>query len=94
MRRFSLETHAAPYEQWPLKTPVLLDGQPTPAHVPGNSRLHQFWTPQAYLLVTDCDCPFEEATSFILLSQEMRPWGIPYLRPQIALRRLQDAGHG
>ncbi|MEZ5589305.1 MAG: hypothetical protein R3F53_00730 [Gammaproteobacteria bacterium] len=70
--RFGLEPHEAPYESWPLRSGLLLDGQKTPLRVPGYVLLHQFETQQGYLLITDCDCPFEEATSFILLSKALR----------------------
>lgn len=65
--RFSLETHSGPYEKWPLRSIVLVDGSTTETRVPGYILLYQFKTPFGYLLITDYDCPFEEATSFSLL---------------------------
>lgn len=65
--RFSLETHEGEYANWPLRSCVYLDGIPSQTHVAGYQLLHQFETPLGYLLVTDCDCPYEEATSFCLL---------------------------
>lgn len=130
--RFSLERHQGEYENWPLRTRLYVDGNPTKTHVPGYSPLHEYQTPSGYLLITDYDCPFEEATSFILLSHDfrllsyrtlsvpygsfnldrvelinnccfwavfyendywlvtIRPWGIPFLRPRITLRRVKD----
>lgn len=70
--RFAIEQHAGPYDSWPLRSGLLLDGQKTLLRVPGYVLLHQFATPQGYVLITDCDCPFEEATSFILLSKTVR----------------------
>ena len=70
--RFALEQHEGLYESWPLRSGLLLDGQEIPLRVPGYVLLHQFETQHGYLLITDCDCPFEEATSFVLLSNAMR----------------------
>ena len=64
---FSLESHAGPYEKWPLRSSVLIDGCPSETLIPGYTLLHQFKTSLGYLLITDFDCPFEEATSFSLL---------------------------
>lgn len=64
---FSLECHAGPYEKWPLRSRVLIDGCPSETLIPGYTLLHQFRTSLGYLLITDFDCPFEEATSFSLL---------------------------
>lgn len=70
--RFSLARHQGPYETWPLRTRLHADGKPTEVCVSGYELLHQFETPAGYLLVTDYDCPFEEATSFILLRRDLR----------------------
>ena len=130
--RFALESHAGPYEKWPLRSRVIVDGEPSPTVIPGYCLLDQFKIPGGYLLITDYDCPFEEATSFVLLgfSSELlshrtlgvpygsfnleqidwmdemtaevvfwendrwlltlRPWGIPFLRPRIHLRRIHE----
>jgi hypothetical protein len=72
INRFSLERHHGAYEEWPLRTRLYFDGKPTKVRVPGYSILHQFQIPLGYLLVTDCDCPFEETTSFILVSPTLR----------------------
>lgn len=69
---FSLEKHSGPYEKWPLRSRVLVNGKPTFARIPGYTLLHQFEIDGGYLLITDCDCPFEETTSFILLSKSNR----------------------
>jgi len=80
---FSLERHSGPYESWPLRSRLLVDGVPGSARVPGYTLLHQFAMPSGYLLVTDCECPFEEATSFVLLDKKSqllscRTLSIPY----------------
>ena len=72
IERFSLAQHPGPYESWPARSRLLVDGQPSATHVPGYSLLHQFALADGSLLVTDCDCPFEEATSFILLDPAHR----------------------
>ena len=71
INRFALESHAGPYEKWPLKSRLIVDGALTKIGVGGYSLLHQFELPDGYLLVTDYDCPFEEATDFILLSRDL-----------------------
>jgi hypothetical protein len=81
--RFALETHDGPYEKWPPKSRLIVDGALTEARVPGYSLLHQFEITDGYLLVTDYDCPFEEATNFILLDRQLeilahRSIGAPY----------------
>ena len=70
--RFSLERHAGEYASWPLRTRLLLDGAPTPVTLPGYTILHQFEIAPGFLIVTDCDCPYEEATTFALLSPDLR----------------------
>ncbi|NHV29169.1 hypothetical protein [Burkholderia sp. D-99] len=68
--RFALETHDGPYEKWPSRTHVLVDGVRSALAVSGYVLLRQFETPAAYLLVTDYDCPFEEAVTFTLVSKD------------------------
>jgi hypothetical protein len=70
--RFTLEKHGGPYETWPLRSRVLLDGKPTEVFLPGYTLLYQFETPDGYILVTDYDCPFEEITNFALVSKRLR----------------------
>ncbi|MFC0350509.1 hypothetical protein [Undibacterium danionis] len=69
---FSLEQHIGPYETWPLRTRLDYDGVSTMTKIPGYQLQHQFAVKQGYLLITDWDCPFEEATSFILLNHDFR----------------------
>lgn len=130
--QFSLQSHSGPYEYWPLKSRLLLNGKPTRSCLAGYSILHQFEIADGYFLVHDWDCPFEEKTHFTLLSHELRvlssrglggpyrswlltdfraigetrfeatfaddtwainirPWGIRYLYPLIAIQRIQDS---
>jgi hypothetical protein len=70
--RFALERHAGPYESWPLRSRLLLDGAPTRVTLPGYVILHQFETKPGFLIATDCDCPYEEATTFALLAADLR----------------------
>lgn len=70
--RFSLESHDGPYESWPLRSRLLADGAPTPVTLPGYVLVHQYETEDGYLLVTDYDCLFEEATCFTLVSRDLR----------------------
>ncbi|MBP0611182.1 MULTISPECIES: hypothetical protein [Burkholderia] len=67
--RFALATHDGPYEAWPARTDVLVDGVRSGLAVSGYVLLRQFETPAAFLLVTDYDCPFEEAVTFTLVSK-------------------------
>lgn len=81
---FSLKDHAGEYQNWPLRTQLLINGSPSPCYVPGYRLLHQFQTPaHEYLLINDWDCPFEEATEIILLDSQLRvltvrTFGVPY----------------
>jgi len=70
--RFALEKHDGPYETWPLRSRLSLDGKPTDISLPGYTLLHQFETSNGYILVTDYDCPYEEITNFALISKQLR----------------------
>lgn len=70
--RFALEKHDGPYEKWPPRSRLSLDGEPTDISLPGYTLLYQFETPSGYVLVTDYDCPYEEITNFALLSRQLR----------------------
>ena len=81
--RFALETHDGPYENWPSKSRLIVDGIVTNQRLPGYSLLHQFALDDGFLLLTDYDCPFEECTNFILLgkilkNRSSRSLGVPY----------------
>lgn len=84
LKRFSLERHVGEYADWPLRSRVFIDGAPSQSKIAGYQLLHQFETSLGYLLVSDCACPFEEATSFSLLDSvtlkmlSERTLSIPY----------------
>jgi hypothetical protein len=69
IQQFSLEMHEGPYEKWPLRTRLLDNGKETGIRIPGYNLLHQFALKDAYLLITDDDCPFEEGANFCLMSK-------------------------
>lgn len=97
--RFALETHEGPYSSWPLRSRLFADGAPTPVRVPGYVLLRQFELPDGhYLLATDYDCPFEEATNFILLGPDLkmlshRSVGAMYSTFQLKHIAWHDAQH-
>jgi hypothetical protein len=70
--RFALERHAGPYERWPSRSRLFVDGRATATRMAGYSLLHQYELDDGWLLVTDYDCPFEEVTAFTLLDPELR----------------------
>ncbi|WP_244117658.1 hypothetical protein [Burkholderia contaminans] len=70
IERFTLETHDGPYETWPSRTHARVNGERCGLTVSGYVLLRQFETPDAYLLVTDYDCLFEEAVTFTLVSKD------------------------
>lgn len=70
--RFALERHSGPYERWPSRSRLLVDGRATATRVAGHTLLHQYELDDGYLLVTDYDCPFEEVTAFTLLDPGLR----------------------
>jgi hypothetical protein len=72
INRFTLEKHDGPYEAWPLRSRLSMDGKPTDISLPGYALLHQFEIPNGYVLVTDYDCPYEEITNFALISKQLR----------------------
>ncbi|HGL6719451.1 hypothetical protein NTJ56_12620 [Burkholderia contaminans] len=70
IEHFTLETHDGPYETWPSRTHARVNGERCGLTVSGYVLLSQFETPDAYLLVTDYDCLFEEAVTFTLVSKD------------------------
>jgi hypothetical protein len=72
INRFTLQKHGGPYETWPIRSRLSLDGQPIDIWLPGYKLLHQFETPYGYILITDYDCPYEEITNFALISKQLR----------------------
>jgi hypothetical protein len=81
---FSLQTHTGEYKTWPLETQLYLNENPTKTYLPGFQLLHQFeLSAGEFLLITDWDCPFEEATEVLLLSADLQlldrhKFGAPY----------------
>lgn len=80
---FSLASHAGPYEQWPLRTRLLVNGVETGASIPGYILEGQYRCAEGYLLIASWDCPFEESYDFILLNHTFRrlsrtSLGVPY----------------
>lgn len=75
IRRFALEQHSGPYESWPSRSHLIDAGVPTKVRVPGYNLLHQFALAAGFLLITDFDCPFEEATTFVLLAPDLKVLG-------------------
>jgi hypothetical protein len=69
---FSLQTHHGDYASWPGKSQLFMNGDVLPTNIPGYTLLHQFATTSGYLLITDYDCPYEEATEFILLDSAFK----------------------
>lgn len=70
--RFALESHAGPYEDWPLTSRLIVDGVPVEPRVPGYVIDAQYDTPFGTLLVTSFDCLFEESNCFLLLDETLR----------------------
>ena len=97
--RFALETHDGPYSSWPLRSRLFADGEPTHVRVPGYVLLRQFELPDGhYLLATDYDCPYEEATNFVLLGPDLkvrshRSVGAMYSTFQLKHLVWRDARH-
>ena len=81
---FSLQTHAGDYQAWPFETQLLLNNQPTQTYLLGYQLLHQLQLASGeYVLITDWDCPFEEATEVLLLSTQLKllarhTFAVPY----------------
>src|SRR5471032_599619 len=71
IERFALVQHHGPYENWPEKNPVIIDGCASSLSISGFNLLRQYETAAGYLLVTDFDCPYEEAVCFVLVSQDL-----------------------
>jgi Domain of unknown function (DUF4166) len=72
INEFSLQIHSGPYEKWPTKSFLYRHGEATKTRLAGYTLLHQFALNEHYLLISDFDCPFEEATVFSLLDQALK----------------------
>lgn len=72
LQRFALEKHSGPYQAWPMRTRVIVDGTPHPTlAIPGYVLLRQYETPLGFVLITDYECPYEEAVSVTLVSRDL-----------------------
>ena len=72
LQRFALEKHSGPYEKWPMRTRVIVDGVPHPTlTIPGYELLRQYQTDLGFVLITNYDCPFEEAVSITLVAPDL-----------------------
>lgn len=69
----ALEKHTGPYEKWPSKTRLLINGEHSAHKVNGYEIEAQYQTTFGILLITSYDCPFEEANDFYLLDGNGRP---------------------
>jgi len=69
---YALTAHEGPYADWPLTTPLLCDGRPTDARVPGYVIEGQYRWREFVLLLTSWDCPFEESCDMLLLDAAHR----------------------
>ncbi|MBN8481583.1 MAG: hypothetical protein J0L88_08345 [Xanthomonadales bacterium] len=72
VNRFELEAHAGPYESWPRDSRLRVDGRVVDVRVPGYVIDAQYRVGDEYLLVTSFDCPYEEASAFVLLDASSR----------------------
>jgi len=72
LHRFALEKHSGPYETWPARTRVIVDGDAHPTlAIPGYELLRQYETALGFVLITEYDCPFEEAVSITLVARDL-----------------------
>lgn len=69
---FSLERHVGEYSTWPQRSRLIQKGTKLALTLPGYDLIRQYDTVNGYLFVTDYDCPFEEATCFILVDKKIR----------------------
>ena len=69
---FSLENHPGPYEKWPGSSRLLLGGKSIGLDLPGYALRFQTQLTFGHLFVSDYDCPYEELTSFLLVSSDFR----------------------
>jgi hypothetical protein len=72
MTSFTLAQHSGPYESWPSRTQLFLDGRDTGSAITGYVVEGQYQYADGYLLITSHDCPFEETSSFVLLDWSFR----------------------
>jgi hypothetical protein len=71
VKLFSLERHSGPYETWPRKTRLFVEGADTGQTVSGFVVEAEYKCKVGYLLITSYDCLFEEANTFTLLNERL-----------------------
>ncbi|QAY92711.1 hypothetical protein [Pseudomonas sp. ACM7] len=72
VERFTLWRPEDPDDPSPDTSPVIIDGHRSALVISGRTLLRQYETASGYLLVTDFDCPFEEAVCFSLISKDLQ----------------------
>lgn len=71
INRFSLRVPSGERDSWPKRVQLVVDGKPTSLTVSGYALLYQFETSCGFVLVTDFDCPYEEAVCFTLIDKSL-----------------------
>jgi hypothetical protein len=69
---FSVARHEGPYETWPLRTKLFVDGRDSGTDIPGYVIEAQYKGRDYYLIVTSWDCVFEESNDFVLLDFDFK----------------------
>jgi hypothetical protein len=69
---YSLEQHKGEYASWPLRSRLMLDGVPTVAKIRGYVIDAAYRCRAGVLVISNDDCPFEEAAHCTLLSANYR----------------------
>lgn len=70
---FTLTKHEGPYNQWPLKSPLLFNTEATNTEVLGSQIVAQYLCCYGYLLITSYGADYEESNEFQLLNSEFKP---------------------
>lgn len=68
---FSLRFPSGERDSWPERVQLRADIKTTSLTVSGYALLHQFETSHGFVLVTDFDCPYEEAVCFTLIDKSL-----------------------
>jgi hypothetical protein len=72
LERFALWQSEDPDAPSPGTSQVIIDGHRSALVISGRTLLRQYETASGYLLVTDFDCPFDEAVCFVLISKDLQ----------------------
>lgn len=70
--QFSLETHQGEYEMWPAKTKLYTNQNESKISLKGYHLNEQLETETGYMLILDCNCPYEEVLFIYFLSKDMQ----------------------